>query len=87
MPYIKKEKRPAIDKLLDPLINYLGKVPLEEQDGEVSYAITRIMKSTYKGRYFNFNRGIGVLSAALHEFYRHVIGPYEDNKIKENGDV
>lgn len=87
MPYIKNEDRPEIDKLLDPLIKCLQETPVEEQDGKVDYTITRILKSTYTKRFFNFNRAMGVLSSVTFEFYRRVVGPYEDEKIKENGDV
>ena len=63
MPYIKKESRPAIDKLVVPLIEHLRKLPLEEQDGSLNYAITRILRGAYPRRYFNFNRALGVLHA------------------------
>lgn len=87
MPYIKKDKRPAIDALLAPVIKYLQSLPVEEQDGTLNYTITKIIKNLYPKKYFHFNRALGVLSAVTHELYRRVIGPYEDEKIRENGDV
>lgn len=87
MPYIKQDKRPEIDKLVDPLILHLKSLPLEEQDGSLNYAITKILKRLYPQKYFHLNRALGVLSAAGKEFYRVVVGPYEDEKIKENGQV
>lgn len=87
MPYIKKAQRPTIDKLIDPLIKHLKSLPLEEQDGSLNYAVTRIIKNVYPQKYFHFNRVLGVLSAITLELYRKVIGPYENTKIKENGDV
>lgn len=87
MPYIKKQQRPAIDKLVDPLISHLKSLPLEDQDGSINYAVTKIIKRVYPQKYFHYNRALGVLSAITQELYRRVIGPYEDSKIKENSDV
>lgn len=87
MPYIKKEQRPVIDELVKPLIEHLKSLPMEEQDGSLNYAITKIIKHVYPQKYFHFNRALGVLTAIKLELYRHIIGPYEDTKISENGDV
>lgn len=87
MPYIKKEDRPAIDTALTPLIDHFKSLPEGEQDGALNYAITKILKSVYPVKYVHLNRALGVLSAVTQEFYRRVIGPYEDTKITENGDV
>lgn len=87
MPYIKKEQRPNIDKLVNPLIDYLKSLPVEDQDGSINYTVTKMIKSVYPQKYFHFNRALGVLTAITQELYRKVIGPYEDTKIEENGDV
>ncbi len=87
MPYIKKDKRPVIDKLVNPLIDQLKSLPIEDQDGALNYAITKIIKNLYPKKYFHLNRALGVLSAIKFEFYRRVVAPYEDTKIKENSDV
>ncbi len=87
MPYIKKEQRPELDALINPLIVYMKNLPESDQDGSLNYVITRILKSLYPKKYFHVNRALGVLSAVTHEFYRRVIAPYEDTKISENGDV
>jgi hypothetical protein len=87
MPYIKKEQRSAADKHIAPLLSYLQSLPVEEQDGTLNYSVTRILKALYPRRYFHYNRALGVLSAITQEFYRRVVGPYEDEKIEENGDV
>jgi len=87
MPYIKKAKRPEIVKLVNPLINHLKSLPIEDQDGALNYAVTKIIKNVYPTKYFHLNRALGVLTAITYELYRVVIGPYEDSKIKENGDV
>ncbi|MDO8689635.1 MAG: hypothetical protein Q7R39_06425 [Dehalococcoidia bacterium] len=87
MPYVKQEQRPALDTTMDPLIDLIKSLPVEEQDGALNYALTRMLKSVYPSRYFHFNRALGVLAAVTHEFYRAVVGPYEDEKIRENGPV
>ena len=87
MPYIKQDKRPRIDQLIDPLVEHLKSLPVEDQDGSLNYAITKILKVLYPKKYFHLNRAIGVLATVSQEFYRVVVGPYEDTKIKENGQV
>lgn len=87
MPYIEPDRRPNIDTLVAPLIAHLKSLPVEDQDGSLNYAITKIIKNLYPQRYFHINRALGVLSAVTQEFYRVVVGPYEDTKIKENGQV
>jgi hypothetical protein len=87
MPYIKKEQRPAIDNLIKPLIEHINSLPLEDQDGSLNYAFTRIIKSVYPKKYFHLNRALGMITAVTQELYRKIIGPYEDTKIIENGDL
>lgn len=87
MPYIQKDDRPPIDELLQPLVEHLRSLPLEQQDGALNYVVTRILKELYEPRYFNYNRAMGVLSSIQAEWYRRDVGPYEDKKIVENGDV
>lgn len=87
MPYIAPNDRPAIDEKIDDLIEYLKSRPVENQDGDLNYAVSRIVHEVYPPRYFHYNRALGVLSAIQLEFYRRKVAPYEDEKITENGDV
>lgn len=88
MPYIKPQSRRPIDELLKPLTEYLSAVPLEKQDGAVNYTVTKILKAVYNNdNYFTFNRSLGLIGALQQEWYRREVVPYEDRKIKENGDV
>lgn len=87
MPYIKQDKRPLYKKEIDVLVKKLEKQSLKEQDGDLNYIVTSIMKRLYKPRYFNYNRALGVLEAIKQEYYRRAVAPYEDVKIRENGDV
>ncbi len=79
MPYITQTER-----------RYLGKpgsVPLTA--GQLNYVITRLLQE-FLGEtpnYRLFNEAIGALEAAKLELYRRMVAPYEDKKIKENGDV
>lgn len=57
-------------------------------DGIMNYVITRLTLNVYGvGGYAIFNRAMGVLDCVAREFYRRKVAPYEDKKIKENGDV
>ena len=87
MPYITKTERPELDELMNPLIEHIKSLPVEEQDGSLNYVVTRVFKKVYPMKYFHLNRALGVLSAITQEFYRVIVGPYEDTKIKENGSV
>jgi hypothetical protein len=87
MPYIKSEKRGKYDIALRELVDILKSLPPEEVDGELNYAVTKILKGVYPLRYYHINKAIGVLECIKLEFYRRVSAPYEDAKIKESGDV
>ena len=87
MPYIKQEDRELYDERLDDLCFAL------EEDGYDPGAVTYVM---YKlvARWFEHNpkyKSIalirGVLLGTISEFDRRIAAPYEDEKIKENGDV
>jgi len=58
--------------------------------GELNYLITRLVH-TFLGQkpesYQNYNDALGALEGAKLELYRRKIGPYENKKIEENGDV
>lgn len=85
MLYIAKEKRPAIDKLLEPLIIYLKALPTDKQDGSLNYVVTKIIKHLYPQTYFHLNRALGVLTAITHELYRRIVAPFEDTKMIKEG--
>lgn len=80
MPYIKKESKEQLK---------LDIVPMNA--GELNYVITKLMnyyiKHVKKESYQAYNDCLGALEGAKLELYRRKIAPYEDKKIKENGDV
>lgn len=78
MPYIRTEDRPGV--IIDG----------PTTAGELNYAITKLCVdyTSFMGEcYTTINEVIGALECAKQEFYRRVAAPYEDKKIKENGDV
>lgn len=78
MPYIKKEKR------FKPGEPFLPSTP-----GEYNYAITLVCLKMLgpEPKYEDYSRVVAALECAKLEFYRRSVAPYEDKKIKENGDV
>lgn len=78
MPYIKKEQRKYV--IISGALNA----------GELNYEITQIINRYLikkEEKYQTYNDIIGALEGAKLELYRRKIAPYEDLKIKENGDV
>jgi hypothetical protein len=57
--------------------------------GDLNYAITRLVLEYLPTtpHYADYNSVVGVLESAKLEFYARMVRPYEDKKIKENGDV
>ena len=80
MPYIDQPARDRLNR---------GGAPTTA--GELNYAITRLIDAYLKFcggvRYKHINEAVGVLECAKLELYRRIAAPYEDTKIKENGDV
>lgn len=90
MPYIKSSDRVKLEFCLESIncIKLLSDVI--QSEGELNYIITRLcleyLKKT-KERYKDYNNIVGILECAKLEFYRRAVAKYEDQKIKENGDV
>ena len=58
--------------------------------GELNYMITKLCKDYFEFHgpsYQAINDIVGALEGAKLEFYARVARPYEDEKIKQNGDV
>ncbi|MBW1975256.1 MAG: hypothetical protein JRI45_06760 [Deltaproteobacteria bacterium] len=89
MPYIKDAERRLIKPgctFVAEAIASFGKV----HPGRVNYAISEILKQLLdytRISYSEINKLIGALECAKLELYRRLAAPYEDKKIKENGDV
>jgi len=83
MPYIKKENRERLDWIIDNLACELKTMGIS---GNLNYVIFRLAKKICK-RYGDYASFEGDLQQSLKEIYRRLEIPYEDKKIKENGDV
>lgn len=80
MPYIPQEDRSEL----------LYDLRLPETAGELNFVFTNICHSYIakkKLSYQTLNDIIGALEGCKLELYRRTVAPYEDEKIKENGDV
>lgn len=86
MPYIKVDQRHD----LYPTVRRPA-----ETAGQLNYQITMLLNEFIddpepphtRKSYDRYNAAIGALECAKLELYRRMIAPYEDEKIKENGDV
>jgi hypothetical protein len=93
MPYIKQKDREELDKgygLIPSEETGVSTALVPESPGEMNYLFTRIAliyAKTHGVNYQTINDVLGALEGAKNEFYRRVAVPYEDKKIKENGDV
>lgn len=80
MPYITSVRRAEIDHLgIDPA-----------SPGELNYVITKVISNYLQNKnlcYTTINDIIGALEGAKMEFYRRVVVPYEDEKLRIYGDV
>ena len=81
MPYIPEDRREALSR---------GMLQDAETVGELTYILYTACKRFYKTkpkRYITLALIMGALICTALEFYRRVGAPYEDEKLKENGDV
>jgi len=89
MPYIEnkvtrlngKPRREEMDKIVDLMLKQGVKV-----NGDLNYILYKFAKSIIPS-YNNYKNIIGELNCCAKEIYRRLVVPYEDSKIKENGDV
>ena len=83
MPYIVGRRRDELNFALNQVTPHTP--------GELNYCITRLclefLNRERSRGYGCYNEIMGVLSCVQQEFYRRVVSPYENEKIKENGDV
>ena len=83
MPYIPDKKvRKELNELV---ITFIG-TGLDDNTGKLNYFLFKLAQLTCLN-YRDYRNFIGELEAAKLEIYRRQIAPYEDEKIKINGDV
>jgi hypothetical protein len=90
MPYIKQEDRPKFDSLIEDVVDELtnhGYAPFKV--GELNYVFSSIIWKLWSNKesYANGSSLCAVLGDVEAEFRRREFDPYEDKKIKENGDI
>lgn len=84
MPYIKPDERPQFDPLTEELASKITSV------GQLNYVITSLCHHCTKRLGLNYevaNSIDGVLGCVQKEYYRKIVGPYEEKKILLNGDI
>lgn len=84
MPYIPDKK---LRKQLDEAVySFVGCGDTDDHTGKLNYFLFKLAKH-YGRNYKSYRDFIGELEAAKLEIYRRLVAPYEDKKIKKNGDV
>ena len=81
MPYIKHA---------DKVLLTTGQLVVPRNKGELNYVITEMMLKFIETKglsYANISEALGAAIDAAEEMRRRLLGPYEDKKIMENGDV
>ena len=83
MPYIKLDLRENFDIDIDTIAGQI------QNSGDLTYVIYKLLLKTLpkKYNYANLAHNMGVISCVKEEFYRKIVAPYEELKIKENGDI
>lgn len=87
MPYIKQSDR---NKFITKGCLAKQIASSIETEGELNYFITKLCHAYIKkhGKSYKTLNGVhGALTCAQLELYRRITAPYEEIKIKENGDV
>jgi hypothetical protein len=82
MPYVKESKRKALDEIVEKL-----KATDIVVDGDLNYVLFAFCKRHIKPSYNNYKNYCGELRQCATEIERRLLGPYEDKKIIENGEV
>jgi hypothetical protein len=85
IPYITQNRR---EEILPHIQKFWADCPIVEE-GEMNYIITKLLEYYRAGhyKYSLFNKIIGLLECIKLEYYRRMLGMYEDTKKEENGDV
>jgi len=82
MPYIAPERRPRIDALVQLMIEADIRA-----NGDLSYMLYAFCARNTSPSYRGYKNFCGELRQCATEIERRLLGPYEDKKIEENGDV
>ncbi len=88
MPYIGKKDRQPYQAVLTELASLIPQDRMA-RPGHINYVVSLLLEKVYGKdlRYADHNEVVGVLTCIADEFYRRKTAPYEDIKIKEEGDL
>lgn len=81
MPYIEQERRKKMNKIITAMIQ-----EGVQADGDLNY-ILFTMATRLTPSYNNYKNFIGELNETIAEIRRRLLAHYEDEKIRENGDI
>lgn len=92
MPYLLKGHKEIVDQTNIPNtsgeLNYLvTQLCLSYLDSCKDRSGLMVTKEVKRNSYRDYNEVVGALECCKLEFYRRAVSIYEDEKIKENGDV
>ena len=89
MPYIKQADRPKYNNVICETVNTLTNDGCDFKVGELNYVLSSIIWKLWENKksYANGSSLCAVLGDVEAEFRRRKFDPYEDDKIKENGDI
>jgi hypothetical protein len=91
VPYIVQAKRDVLDPVIEALVDALRQLESDDEnnnfEGNVNYAISKLLDKAYSVTYRDVNDVVGVLECIKLEYYRRVAVPYENQKSFDNGDV
>ena len=96
MPYINEEERVELDSQIDNMIlairnnktNLNNPHDFSNYLGRINYCFSRIIYGVMRDvSYRNIAMVTGVLENIKQEYYRRIAEPYEDIKIRQNGDI
>lgn len=79
-PYIPDQERPNLNPIIYEMVVKIDK------PGKLAYVLFKFFRSL-KPNFLTFCIWIGTLVLTVFEIYRRIIGPYEDAKKAENGEV
>ena len=90
MPYIIPADRIQFDPKIKEVISVItNNGSSKAKVGDINYVFSKIIWELFDKNpsYTLGNDLMGVLEGVRSEFYRRKLGPYEDQKMKENGDI
>jgi len=82
MPYIKKAERFDMGKIVQKMADFEVCA-----NGDLNYILFKYCKYFIPQNYNSIKNYLGELNECVEEIRRRLLTPYEDNKIKENGDI